>query len=62
MNNPPDPPETPRQRHQKEYEDCHFHDEDESVPSDDFDKGGKRPPVRRRYIRKPPPRRSYDED
>jgi hypothetical protein len=61
-----DPTETPsedRSHRQDEYEDRHFHDEEEIVPADDVHPRGSRPPVRRQPTRRPPPRRPhYDED
>ncbi len=59
------PDEAPRgqPRHGKEYQDFHYHDEDESLPADD-DEGPRRPrpPLRGKPPRRPPPRRYYDED
>jgi hypothetical protein len=61
MNEPTNPPADPRHEPHKEYEDHHFHDEDEIVPADDEQPRGPRPPGRRRPARRPPPRR-YPED
>jgi hypothetical protein len=49
---------TPRR---KEYEDPHYHDDDDIVPADDVDHPGHRPPVRRKPGRRLPPRRHYEE-
>jgi hypothetical protein len=35
MNDSPQTPRTPNQRLNKEYEDPHYHDEDETAPIDD---------------------------
>jgi hypothetical protein len=61
MNDNPDTSGELRQRRQKEYEDPHFHDEDEVVPVDDVQPRGPNPPTRRKPNRRPPPRRYYEE-
>lgn len=62
MNDSPHTPETPNQRLNKEYEDPHYHDEDESAASED-DEGhrfhSKVPPRRKPVYR--PRRRFYEE-
>lgn len=62
MNDTPHPPETPKQRLVKEYEDPHFHDDDEVAPvADDEPHGvGAKPPPRRKPAYRPP-RRFYEE-
>ena len=65
MSDSPQTPETPadpRQRRLKEYEDPHYHDEDEVLPSDDVSERGSRPPARRKPLRRPVPRRPHYED
>ncbi len=56
------PPDAPR-RPAKEYEDPHFHDEDEVVPPPDDDQpsGGHRPAARP-FRKLPPPKRRFDDD
>ena len=50
------------QRRQQEFEDPHYHDDEgESVPVDDIQSRGPRPPTGRKPIRRPPPRRHYDD-
>ena len=60
MNESSETPADPRPRAHKEYEDPHFHDDDEIAPVDDDQPRGLRPPPRR-PVRRPPPRR-YSED
>jgi hypothetical protein len=55
-------PNEPRQRPQNEYEDPHFHDDDEVVPVDDVEPRSPRVPSRRKAVRRPPPRRPHYED
>jgi hypothetical protein len=63
MTDPTHPPSEDRPHRQDDYEDRHFHDEEEVVPADDVPARGSRPPVRRKPSRWPPPRRPhYDED
>src|SRR5437016_6273228 len=50
-----------RPRRHQEFEDPHFHDDDEVVPTEDAERQGTRPPARRKTVRRPPPRRHYDE-
>ncbi|MHB1423281.1 MAG: hypothetical protein ACYC3I_08815 [Gemmataceae bacterium] len=62
MSNSPQTPHTPNQRLNKEYEDPHYHDEDEAAPLDDEerrDSRGKTPP-RRKPVYKP--RRRFFDD
>jgi len=61
-----DPSETPpgegAARRHTDYEDPHFHDDDEIVASDDASpEQGHRPPARRKPVRLPP-RRRYPDD
>jgi hypothetical protein len=62
MSEPHPSPETPKPRKDVEYEDPHYHDDDDILPSDDVEKHGSRPPIRRKLPRKFPTRRHYDED
>jgi hypothetical protein len=63
MANSPDTPDEPKPRVNKEYEDPHYHDEDEVAPVDDSEPrthrsgAAKKKPQRR----PPPPRRFYDD-
>jgi hypothetical protein len=60
-----DTPETPTesmQRPIKEYEDPHYHDEDEVQPNDDVLSRSAQAPARRTTRRLPPPRRRFNED
>jgi hypothetical protein len=52
----------PRPHRDEEYQDSHFHDDDEVIPADDT--GPRRPrfPKQRKPNRRPPPRRHYEED
>jgi hypothetical protein len=51
-----------RPQRDKEYEDCHFHDDDEVIPVDDAEPRKTRPPGPRKPNRRPPPRRRYEDD
>jgi hypothetical protein len=62
MHEPSNSPSEPRPRHAQEFEDPHFHDEDESVPADDVEPHAGQPLARRRALRRPPPRRRYYEE
>jgi hypothetical protein len=63
MTDPTNIPSEDRQHRQDDYEDRHFHDEEEIVPADDVLPRSGRPPSRRQPTRRPPPRRPrYDED
>ena len=59
-----DPENNPKARPHgdKEYEDFHFHDDDEVIPVDDLGPPKTRPPGQRKPNRRPPPRRRYEED
>jgi hypothetical protein len=64
MADSPEPPAEPKPRVEIEYEDPHYHDEDDVVPPVDDDAlhgthsvGAKRPP---RHL--PPPRRRFIDD
>ena len=61
MDDSPETPDEPRPRRHQEYEDPHFHDEDEVVAPDD---GPPRPaaPGKRWPVRRPPPPRRHYED
>jgi hypothetical protein len=51
-------PELPRQRHVQEFEDPHYHDDDEGPVEEDT-----RPKTSRPQRRKlPPPRRRFEDD
>ncbi len=60
MSEHPEHPIDPRPERHKEFEDPHFHDEDELVPQDDLDRPGHRP-HRRKSSRKLPNRRHYED-
>ena len=61
----PDSPELPQEAARPEkpedYEDSHYHDDDELVPADDGPHPVPQPPLRARF-RRPPPRRRYPDD
>lgn len=58
MNDIPADPGLARERASKEYEDPHYHDEDEALPPED---GPAHRPLRRgKPARKLPPRRRYE--
>jgi hypothetical protein len=60
--NPGGAGEQPQRRHQ-EYEDPHFHDdEDYELRGDEHTTGKSRPPSRRKPSRRPPPPRRRYED
>jgi hypothetical protein len=63
MSDSPQTPQTPNQRLNKEYEDPHYHDEDEAAPlEDDGPRGnghGKAAPHRKPVYR---PRRRFVDD
>jgi len=61
MNDTPDPAGDPKVRLNKEYEDPHFHDDDEVAPAEDGERRTVRPSRRHRVV--PPPRhRRFHED
>jgi hypothetical protein len=62
MNDSPETPHEPRQRPRHEFEDNHFHDDDEIVPADDVWPRSKPPAGKRKPPRRPPTRRSAYED
>jgi hypothetical protein len=58
----PQPPENPVPEHRfREYEDPHYHDDPEPIPSDEQG-AAKKPPPRRKPIPKYPKRRSIEEE
>ena len=59
MYDPDDLPDSRRQRGE-EYQDYHFHDDDETVPTDN--EAPRKLAAPRKPNRRPPPRRHYDED
>jgi hypothetical protein len=61
MHEPTDSSGEPQPRRHQEFEDPHFHDDDEVVSIDEGERQGARPPARRKTLRRPPPRRHYEE-
>ncbi len=62
MSENPEKPDAPRHRPWQEFQDPHYHDEDEVSPPDDDFPAGKRPPAGpRRFPRNPPQRRDYGD-
>jgi hypothetical protein len=62
MNDSPEPANESTQRRHVEYEDHHYHDDDELVPVDDIRPPNTRPPARRPPLRKLLSRRRRDID
>jgi hypothetical protein len=62
MSDTPDPSSEARHRRDVEYQDRHYHDEDEIVPVDDVRPRGGPPPAPRKPAGKCPPRRRDDAD
>ncbi|HEY7424990.1 MAG TPA: hypothetical protein VH682_12235 [Gemmataceae bacterium] len=62
MNDFPQTPETPKQRLSKEYEDPHYHDDDDVPSVEDAEPriGGGKPPLRRKPAYRP--RRRFDDE
>jgi hypothetical protein len=61
MSDTPPTPETPKQRLVNEYEDPHYHDEDEAALVEDPEQhGDTKPPPRRKPVYRPR-RRFYEE-
>ena len=62
MNDAPHTPKTPKQRLEKEYEDPHYHDDDDVPSAEDAEphSSGGKPPSRRKPIYRP--RRRFDEE
>jgi hypothetical protein len=61
MSDSPQTPETPKQRLNKEYEDPHFHDDDDVAPIEDGERRGTiKPPTRRKPTYRLP--RRFHED
>jgi hypothetical protein len=62
MSDTPPTPETPKHRLDKEYEDPHYHDEEEAAPAEDTEAhGGHGKPSPRRKPVYRPRRRFYEE-
>ena len=51
-----------RLRRDPEYEDFHFHDDDDVIPADDVQPRRVRPPAQRKPSRRLPPRPRYEDD
>ncbi len=51
-----------RPHRDKEYEEYHFHDDDEVIPADDAETHRPRVPGQHKPKRRPPPRRRYEDD
>jgi hypothetical protein len=63
MGDTPETPADPKPRVSHEYEDPHYHDEEEvAPPSDDVSARPLQAPARRNAFRLPPPPRRFDED
>jgi hypothetical protein len=60
MSTTPDETDRPRERLSKEYEDPHYHDEDEPLPPEEANSSHPKPLARGRSARKLPPRRRYE--
>lgn len=60
--NPESPDETPRPTKPDDYEDRHYHDDEDVVPTDDAPRRGVRPPVGNKPRRRVPPPRRHQED
>jgi hypothetical protein len=62
MSDSPQTPETPKQRLNREFEDPHYHDEDDVAPAEDGEPRfhSTKPPPRRKPAYRPP-RRFYEE-
>jgi len=61
MNDFPQTPETPKQRLSKEYEDPHYHDDEDVTPVEDAEPhGGGKPLSRRKPVYRP--RRRFHEE
>jgi hypothetical protein len=61
MNDPDEIPDS-RPHREKEYQDFHFHDDDDVVPADDVPRRSTARPAPRKPNRRPPPRRRYEDD
>ncbi|HLN29867.1 MAG TPA: hypothetical protein VK395_19135 [Gemmataceae bacterium] len=63
MNDHRQTPDEPQPRHDKEFQDFHYHDDEDVAAGDDPEYRRTRPPgSNRRLARKPPPRRPYYDD
>jgi len=62
MNENPEDVGVPRPRLEKEFEDPHYHDEDEPLPSDAGQPRATRSPLRGKAKPKLPTRRHYEVD
>ena len=62
MHDPDDIPDS-RLRGEPEYQDFHFHDDDDVIPADDVQPRRVRPPpAQRKPSRRLPPRPRYEDD
>jgi hypothetical protein len=55
-------PDAPRSHRDSEYQDFHFHDEDDVAPVEDWERRRMQPPPRRKPNLPPQRRRRYEED
>jgi hypothetical protein len=62
MSDKPETPQEPRPGPRKEFEDPHYHDEDEVAPPDDDSPGEPRRSPKKPAHRIPPPRKRFHED
>lgn len=62
MQNSAESPKEPKLRPRREYDDPHFHDDEDTVAADDVEHRATPLPARRKTVRRPLPRRRYDED
>jgi hypothetical protein len=60
MDEPHDTPRDPKHRVHKEYEDPHYHDDEEVAPVEDADPSRVHPPARRKDL--PRPRRRFADE
>jgi hypothetical protein len=63
MADTPETPSEPVHRLSKEFEDPHYHDDEDPVPLDDGTPRASHTPLGRKPARRiPPPKRRFDED
>jgi hypothetical protein len=55
-----DTPRDPKPRAHREYEDPHYHDDEEVAPAEDVERPRSRPPARRKDL--PRPRRRFTDE